>query len=284
MYTTKIYWEIHDHCQSKCSYCPKRFWGGSIPVSIAEYLRVTKLLIDHYHSLGRTIEWSFNGGEPLELHGFPMILKLCKQHNGNITVNSSGGKLWLDWWAIEPNIDNVILTYHYWQRSNLIEFILDIFQKKGKSFNLLVPIRPDYFSEDIERFQRMKDRYGEKVNHNILYREASNISGIFPYSNDQLADLGRQDLIVQKDSYKKTTHLERLNISHNMNPSFTGSRCNEGIERLYIGAQGWVSGSICQNTNFGNIWNAEWVPPKEPSICNMISCIHSSDQEITKLL
>jgi hypothetical protein len=51
---------------------------------------------------------------------------------------------------------------------------------------------------------------------------------------------------------------------------------------LTIGAQGWVSGSQCGNTSLGNAWNNGWAPPAVPQRCTMISCIHETDQRITK--
>ena len=93
---TRIDWMLHDHCTSQCSYCPTRFYGGETPKGILEYMEVTKKIIDHYNSLDRKIDWIFNGGEPLEMFDFPMMLKLCKESGGTIDLTTNGGKLWLD--------------------------------------------------------------------------------------------------------------------------------------------------------------------------------------------
>ena len=128
---TKIYWSLHNHCTAQCTYCPSSLWGGVEPRHISDYLHITQKLISHYLSLGRKIDWEFTGGEPLDMFDFPMILKLCKENGGNIKLNSNGGKMWLDWWAIEPHVDELNLTYHYWQKAPLIKFILDAFQNKN---------------------------------------------------------------------------------------------------------------------------------------------------------
>ena len=60
----RISWSLHDFCQSKCSYCPTRYWGGNIPHNIIKYLEVTEKIIDHYANLGYHIQWYFDGGEP----------------------------------------------------------------------------------------------------------------------------------------------------------------------------------------------------------------------------
>ena len=148
MLETKIHWQVSDYCTAGCTYCPKTYWGGEKPRDILEYVRVTKKIIDHYTSLNRRIIWHFTGGDPLEMFDFPMVLKMCKEANGDITIDTNGGKLWMDWWAIEPHVDYLNLTYHYWQNPNLIKFILQTFIAKEKSFSITVPIRPDFFEND----------------------------------------------------------------------------------------------------------------------------------------
>ena len=148
---TNINWMLHDHCTSECSYCPTRLRGGPIPKGILDYMAVTTKLIDHYDSLDRKINWTFGGGEPLDMFDFPMMLKLCKERGGNIELTTNGGKLWLDWWAIEPHIDILHLSYHYWQNPNLIKFIIQAFQKANKPIDISVPIRPNFVDEDMQR-------------------------------------------------------------------------------------------------------------------------------------
>jgi sulfatase maturation enzyme AslB (radical SAM superfamily) len=63
---TQITWYLNDYCKSECSYCPIASRGGGLPPATVDYVRITNLLIDHYANLDRTIEWTFDGGEPLE--------------------------------------------------------------------------------------------------------------------------------------------------------------------------------------------------------------------------
>jgi heat shock protein HslJ len=58
--------------------------------------------------------------------------------------------------------------------------------------------------------------------------------------------------------------------------------CVTGVEFLNIGAQGWVSGSMCGNATLGNIWHDGWSLSVAPQRCTMISCIHELDRGITK--
>ena len=167
---TNINWMLHDHCTSECTYCPIRFRGGELPRGILEYMEVTRKIIDHYDSLGRKIDWTFGGGEPLDMFDFPMMLKLCKERGGTIDLTTNGGRLWLDWWAIEPHIDTLHLSYHYWQNPNLIRFIIQAFQKAGKHIDIMVPMRPNYFDEDLARALAVESEFNVVVSKCVLYK------------------------------------------------------------------------------------------------------------------
>lgn len=280
---TKIHWNLHNYCRARCSYCPSRFHSGPKNKDIGLYLDVTKKLIDHYGNLGYKIQWTFDGGEPLEIDGLLKILKICKDNNGTIWLNTNGGYEWLDWWAIEPCIDNINLTFHYWQNVSLIKFIIQTFKKNGKNINVLAPIRPDFFDDDFDRVTVLEKELDITINKTELYKDSSQIVGVYDYSDEQLFRLKGQTLIDHVDHLKNTTFAERVEHEITVNPSFTGKSCNTGIERLYISYDGWVSGSNCNNTHLGNIWN-DMTLPESASICKMKSCVNSDDQQITKFL
>jgi len=306
---TKIYWNLHNHCTAQCTYCPSTYWGGEEPRHISEYLEITNKIISHYSSLGRNIDWEFNGGEPLDMFDFPMILKLCKENSGNIKLNSNGGKMWLDWWAIEPHIDVLNLTYHYWQKEPLIKFILDSFHNKSKIVNVTVPIRPNFFEEDINRAKKIENNYNLTVNKSVLYHGADKNAGfMYEYKSKQLAIMSGIEyieyipekehtsekehipekekivipLVVEQNHFKETTLKERFEERILQSPSFTGMACNIGIETLNISHLGWTSGSTCNNLHLGNIWDKEFELPKTPSVCKMNNCLSPTDQLITK--
>ena len=302
---TEILWNLHDHCKSQCTYCPTRFWGGETPHHISEYLEITQKIIDHYASLGRKIDWTFNGGEPLDMFDFPMLLKLCKENDGLITLNSNGGRMWLDWWAIEPHIDNLNLTYHYWQKPALIKFILDTFKNKNKKLNINVPIRPNYFEEDINRALEVESNHDIVVGKSVLYNEADQSAGMFPYTPKQLAIISGVEfvesaviteiekkeemkkielvpLVIEKKHFETTTFKERVEEKMAANLGYTGMLCNSGIEYLSISHGGWATGSNCNNRPLGNIWDTNFLLPNDPHTCTMMHCISSRDQQITK--
>lgn len=279
---TKISWSLNNYCKSECSYCPTSLRGGEEPRDIEEYKRIAQLLIDNYGKMGRTIEWTFNGGEPLDNDYFPSLLKLCRENGDWLTLHTNGGQLWMDWWAIEPYVDRLHLTYHYWQQPSLIQYIIQTFQKNNKQFDIVVPMRPDYFEEDLSRALDIEREFGIVVGKSILYNNADPVGGMFPYTEHQLRIMRGEELVVEQQYFESTTHDQRYQDTYNSNPSFTGQMCNAGIECLNIGHLGWVSGSNCNNISLGNIWSPGWTPPTQPQKCGMISCISFDDQQITK--
>ena len=279
---TQINWMLHNYCTSECSYCPIKFRGGEPPRGILEYVEVTQQLIDHYKSLGRTIDWTFDGGEPLDMFDFPMILKLCKENGGTIDLTTNGGKLWLDWWAIEPHIDTLHLSYHYWQNPNLIRFIIQAFQKAGKHIDIMVPMRPNYFDEDLARALAVESEFNVVVSKCVLYKEAEQAIGMYPCTEEQLRIMRGEELVQEYNHEQETTFGERHEERVNANPSYTGMLCNLGIEKLTISHTGWVRGSNCNSPLFGNIWNGTLGLPIGPQRCVMMACVDGSDQQITK--
>jgi organic radical activating enzyme len=279
---TNINWMLHDHCTSECTYCPIRFRGGELPRGILEYMEVTKKIIDHYNALGRKIDWTFGGGEPLDMFDFPMMLKLCKEQGGTIDLTTNGGRLWLDWWAIEPHIDTLHLSYHYWQNPNLIRFIIQAFQKAGKHIDIMVPMRPNYFDDDLARALEVESEFNIVVSKCVLYKEAEQAIGMYPYTEEQLRIMRGEELVQEYNHEQETTFGERHEERVNANPSYTGMLCNLGIEKLTISHTGWVRGSNCNSPLFGNIWNGTLGLPTGPERCVMMACVDGSDQQITK--
>lgn len=279
---TKIIWNLHDYCTAGCTYCPGNLSGGSTPPEISKYIEVANRLINHYASLGRTIDWVFNGGEPLEMFDFPEFLKVCKTNDSNIILASNGGKLWLDWWAIEPYISHLTLTYHYWQNPNLIRFIVQLFRKKEKTIDIKVPIRHDHFKEDMTRATEIENEYGFQDVRQILYLLAHTQAGLLNYSKEDLASLYGREYIQKQEEYKTVTFAQRSAEINNSSPVFSGMKCMGGIETLHIGQTGWVSPSECKNTPLGNIWDGTLSLPTSPQVCGMQSCVHPEDHSLSK--
>jgi MoaA/NifB/PqqE/SkfB family radical SAM enzyme len=280
---TKIYWSLNNYCKSECSYCPTSLRGGEEPRDIEEYKRIAQLLITSYANLGRKIDWVINGGEPLDNDYFPSLLKLCKEDNGHLTLHTNGGKLWMDWWAIEPYVDHLYLSYHYWQQPALINYIIDTFQKTNKSIEIIIPMRPDHFDEDLNRAFELEQTKGIIVSKAVLNINADPMAGSFNYNPKQMAIMqGRDPEQVTEHQVIHTSWDDRYKDIYNSNPTYTGMMCNAGIEQLVISHMGWVSGSDCNNIPLGNIWEPNWKPSLQPQKCGMMSCISPNDQQITK--
>jgi len=284
MLKTKIRWQIHTFCKAECSYCPGRLRGGEEPKHINDYIKVAKIINEWAESLGRITDWYFDGGEPLDTDYFPALLKECKTLNGQCDLITNGGRLWLDWWAIEPYIDRLFLSYHYWQNPSLIDYIISVFLDKEKEIHVEVPMRPNHFDEDWSRALEIEKKYNFIVGKSVLYHGASKDGGQYPYTERQLRIMSGDEYLIEENiKFQQTTVVERLheNISQS-DHIYTGKLCNAGIEKLIIDTNGFVSGAYCRNQPLGNIWNHGWLPPTSAQICTMQACLNEEDQLITK--
>jgi hypothetical protein len=212
---------------------------------------------------------------------FPSVLKLCKEHNGTIDITTNGGKLWLDWWAIEPNVDTLHLTYHYWQNPNLARFIIQTFTSKNKPFEVTVPIRKTQFDEDMNRADELEQVTGISVKRSPLYTMFDPNMGMIDYTVPQLTRLFGEEWVKQYITKPVPTFAEAHTTLIQQSPVFTGRLCNVGIEKLNISATGWVSGSNCNTAHLGSIWGGLELPTG-PQPCKMQACTSHEDQLITK--
>lgn len=304
-FKTSIFWNLHDYCRAECSYCPVQYSGGGLHPETKDYIQVINTIVNAYTAAGRTIDWFIDGGEPLDMDDIVTILKLCRTNGTSLMLSTNGGKLWVDWWAIEPYVDSLKLTYHYWQNPALMKYIIDTFREKGKPIEVLVPIRPgEHFRSDITRATALESECNFYVSKTLLYKEADQTAGLFPYTHEDLNkiyfwNLPFKDRIRQpqanpadintfspeakaKVKFDSSTWDTRYQEKHQTSPKFTGQLCNAGVERLHIGHLGWVSGSCCGNQSMGNIWQSGWYPSISPQKCSMLSCAVEFDRTITK--
>lgn len=279
---TKIDWELNTYCTGGCSYCPSKFWGGEKPESLDKFFQLASHIINHYNKLGRKIDWRFTGGEPLEFFDLPAVMKMCKENEGTIELQTNGGKMWLDWFAIEPHVDRLDLTYHYWQNPNLIRFIIQAFHKKNKTFNISVPLRPDHFDEDLSRLKAIEDEFGISPLKMPLYKDAHQDYGLFPYTREQLTVIFGEQWVEDHFREKLPTREEIVQHRLETSPVFTGMWCNIGIEKLVISYDGWVKASHCNTLHCGNVWKGTLILPIGPTRCVRQSCMNGDDQQITK--
>jgi MoaA/NifB/PqqE/SkfB family radical SAM enzyme len=290
MQETVIHWTLNNYCAAQCDYCPTHSRGGLEPHETADYIRITNLLIEHYtKTLNRQISWVINGGEPLDTNDIAVILKLFKTNGKSVTLHTNGGRLWMDWWALEPYVDHLILTFHYWQNPALIKYIVQTFTAKNKPIQLTAPIRPSHVKEDLARVERLEQEMDYKISKTLLYINGDPSAGLLRYNEDDLRSIDKSNgtleegvsSLDQKDYYDSTTWDDRYNDTYTNNPVYSGQYCNAGIERLYIDANGWVMGSTCNNISLGNIFKS-FNAPQGPQKCGMLACVNSDDQQITK--
>lgn len=282
MLRTVINWTLHNYCKANCYYCPSTQWGGEEPRNIEYYLNFAEQANKHFDQLGRIIDWTFNGGEPLDMFDLPQLLKLCKRDNNILELTTNGGRMWIDWWAIEPHVDKLNLTYHYWQNSSLIKYIIELYLGKNKQINITIPIRHTDFDTDYNMALELANTYSVPVTKLLLIENMDWIKGYYPYTKEQIELINGPNTGEQTKMLIEETFQERHERLLKESPSFTGKRCNTGIEKINISAQGFASGSNCTNSPMGNIWEPQFEFFTEPQVCKMMVCMDHQDQKIMK--
>ncbi len=281
---TKIQWMLNGFCTAQCSYCPTRYWGGPEPRGILEYVDVAQKFIDHYSvKLGRKIHWVFTGGEPLDMFDFPMLLKQCKDAGGNIELHTNGGKLWMDWWAIEPHVDQLNLTVHYWQNPKLVKFITSTFKNKNKPFKVSSPIRPEQFEQDMSRVAELEQECEITIERALLARDADFNMGLINYTDEQLSTIKGSEWLEEHKKTKDNLFHENVMARFEKAPKYPGALCNVGVEVVKINPEGRAAGGDCNTAHLGFIWG-ELNLPDGPQHCKMQACMSPEDQLITKFI
>jgi hypothetical protein len=143
-------------------------------------------------------------------------------------------------------------------------------------------MRPDHFEEDLTRALAIESEFNIIVSKAVLYNEADRAFGMFFYDDRQIGIMLGKESVQERKQDRKITVAERFEKAVYVSPSYTGQLCNLGIERLTISHTGWVRGSNCNTTQFGNIWEHDFALPTSPQRCVMVSCIDGLDQQITK--
>lgn len=273
---------LNNYCKANCWYCPSSFWGGEEPRNIELYLNFAQRANEFFDKINRSIDWTFNGGEPLDMFDLPQLLKLCKRENNLIELTTNGGRLWLDWWAIEPHVDVLNLTYHYWQNPNLVKYIVELYLEKNKTINLTIPIRPNEFSEDYDKATELQSIYKIPIIKILLIENMDWMKGYYSYTPEQIELINGPGSSTQTKMLVNETLQEQHERLLKNSPSYTGKRCNVGIEKINISAQGFASGSNCTNSPMGNIWEEDFKFFTEPQVCKMMACMDPQDQKIMK--
>jgi organic radical activating enzyme len=285
MITPKIIWQFSGSCDHDCWYCHSKYRNYPHYKTTDEYLHVIDLLQNHgQRSLIPKINWKFTGGEPLQFTNFNILLQQIKTKDSHITIETSGGNSWFDILEVGGNVDELILTHHYWQNTTILDYLVDFMQEQNKTIKVLVPMLPDKINECRNIVQGLKDRGVEAIEQLLLSEQGG------PISNYSMKDLN----IYYRRAEDWTPPPPPPTKPRDPNapdpawvdpriddgaPVYTGKPCWAGVDYMYIDVKGFVRGSDCGGRSMGNIFEPGWVPPDTSFACPMMFCRSDKDKK-----
>ena len=176
MIIPKIIWNFSGSCNNDCWYCHSTFRNYPYYKTTEEYLHVIDLIQNHgQRSLIPKMNWKFKGGEPLQFTNFNILLKQIKTKDSHITIETSGGNSWFDILEVSGNVDELILTHHYWQNETVLDYLIDFMQEQDKKIKVFVPMLPDKINECRAIVQGLKDRGVEAIEQLLLNEQGGSI-------------------------------------------------------------------------------------------------------------
>jgi organic radical activating enzyme len=307
---------ISNVCNYKCGYCFDGSNEGTHRFKEDWNTVVDNLtyLFDYYrkNSIKKKFEISLLGGEPTLWKNLPeFCAKLKAEHNVSIMIVSNGFRT-KDWWERNAcNFDQVILSLHV-QEADIDHFIqvADCLYENNVVVTGLVMMDPTRWDECINAIEKLKAS-NNKWAINLQSLESTSKNTVV-YTPEQINFIKENSLIrrghwfyLLKNIFKsyyyqkepvatfasgETRKLSSNEIMLNEWNQFENWKCNIGIDCIFVGLDGNISGTCGQilygETQNYNLYDAEFKskfsPNIQPAICQQKSCLCVSEANLTK--
>jgi organic radical activating enzyme len=309
-----IGWDPTNVCNFKCQYCHPGANAATdrAPSNLELVVNNFRFMLDEYtKKLGKTkFHFMIAGGEPTLWKDLGKFIVLIKEyHNVYVTIVSNGSRT-LRWWEEYGHmVDDAHLTHHLEQGDvEHITKVADILYAKGAKTTVKVLMHPELWDQGIDNISYMKAN-----SKHPWFIQTAKVIGDIVYTESQIkyidSDLKRlpnfmwfwknRKLLKSEinlfDSTARTSTNTKLYarpgyyINNNLN-NFNGWSCNIGLDRVYIGWAGNLSGT-CGVKLFGaneyyNIlsdqFKLEFKINSIPAICQSDKCWCKPETHLSK--
>ena len=279
----KIEWNLGKRCNYDCSYCPASIHDNSSPHTDIEILKAT---VDKLITLGKPIRLSFTGGEPCVHPKFSELVKYCK-HVGITWISvTTNGTLPYEFYAALA-VDQIVFSIHLefdWKRVfNTVESVVDLTNKKVIA---QIMAHHDYMPAVLQLRAKCLLAHIPNTIRRIRWTEGDHdLFDDMRYNANDLNWLKEQEATVEGNCVIDNTKVIHANdvIKLHLN-KYKDWTCNAGIESLMINWDGDVHRATCRvGGSLGNIYEGNFVAPREPVICDRNFCTCAADIPLTKL-
>jgi len=286
---SQVFWHLTDYCDQECTYCPARYRGGSSIKELASYLSVVKKIQDSRYKHAEKIVWQLSGGELITLPNITSILKQIKTRPSFVKIETSGGTSWFDYMSIQDYIDQITLTYHHWQNPSIAEYIIDFCQTNNKIIRVKVPYFPGKVKEQMALIADLNSRKIPTRGMPLYVDARSSNPYIDGYSANEINLMnGREENWVppppapvppRDPSLPDPNWIDPTKPSEEGQKQSVGTGCYAGVDYIYISHKGFATGSDCGGRTLGNVFESDWLPPRESFNCPMFLCHSHSDKK-----
>ena len=291
---SEIFWHVTDYCNQECSYCPPRYRGGLVTRSTEEYIAVIEKIQANKYLFADKIKWSLSGGEALALDDIGRILRTMKSKESFIKIETSGGNSWFDYMAIQEYIDQITLTYHHWQNSSVVNYIIDFCQTNDKIIKIKVPYYPGKVKEQMAIIEDLNNqgiytggmalhvdaRHGNALINGYSAVEINLMNGL---SEDWAPPPAPPPVPIDPNAPDPNWKDPNIPPSPTEKQSL-GRECYAGMDYMYISHKGYANGSDCGGRALGNVFDAEWQPVSTSFDCPMFWCHSSNDKKKIRII
>jgi hypothetical protein len=286
----QIGWDLNNHCNQDCSYCPPVIKGGNFSNGSWETVEnFADRLCDHYEKLGKLAFIGFGGsGEPTMVEWFPDLLRMI---NNRIAGCSVGTNLTapIEWWEENGNYISRVdgsIHYEYTSLREKFDYIHHI-RKFTRNMHLSVPMIPDKFDQQMEDINWWRENSEISIAPQVVFANMT-ASGKWKkeYTPEQKEVLKKEHDVntykITKETPQGPVVEVKSQIKVHLNESdsdcvFTGWQCYSGIDTLVIDSRGYVRKGWCPQHTMEQQHMSQWQWSTDPVPCNMAWCRQQHD-------
>ena len=312
-----VRWDLNNVCNFKCRYCFPGSNEGTFrsPKDLSLIIKNFNSLLDQYKTaLGKdTFHLQILGGEPTVWKNLAEFIRAVKQQNNLYLSVTSNGSRTLRWWEENGHlIDNLILSFHqeFADLDHTIK-VADTMYKHGKNVTVHVLMDDKCWNTCVNSINYMKknSKYPwiiqakeivSTINNLVVYTLSQRKfllgfkrrpSLVWIIKNINLLRKGYIKLyesIAEFSNRKKVRAQPGYYLATQQN-QFKGWECNLGLESIYIGHTGDISGSCGQRIFDGALYNIfdtnfekNFKVTNTPVVCQVSRCVCQPETHITK--
>ena len=306
--TLSINWALGNTCTYKCSYCTPEHYGATNPwPPVEKALEIVAEINRVYKEHKTSIVWELIGGEVTVWKDIEKFVTELKKYDNNYVRLVTNGARSVRWWDQYGGMfSDIVYSFHpeFADKDHCLE-VCNLLDSKGVKTGALVLALASKWEYVVETYELLKEKgtfavlAKKPIRENYKSDDIGSHLRMVTYTQEQLEWLRQDNTIIRKQStsmgsgitfrYNETDYIKSIPeaMAASGENSWTGWKCNVGIDVLYIGSNGMVSadascrqGKVFGNYLTDNCTTFDWTV--EPTVCKVKHCFCSHDVRAAK--